>query len=156
MSDNLLQIDSFRKETPQETGKNALEDIMEKMNELQNEEEHITKKRRDLLEVFEVMYQRLGGQINIENPFKDILPGDDITKLWEKIPNNKMLGILHGYVLLRSIIKAAIEKEEQSLIDCEAEKIENESIKINDLALKVEYLNNVMSSVVGRINSNLK
>ena len=127
-------------------------EIMAEIKKSESEEIALGKRKRDLLDKFENMYQKLGGSANIENPFEGIDPEEDISKLWAKLGNNKMLGILHAFVLLRPIIKEAIEKDEYKLVEAEDEKINNEAKIISDMAMKVDYLNNVVHSIVSKVN----
>ena len=123
------------------------------INENIPEQNTIKDNERDLLDKFETMYQRLGGPQTIENPFEKIDPSEDMNSLWTKLGNNKMLGILHAFVLLRPLIKKAIEREEQVKVENEEGKIENESRLLNDMAMKVDYLNTVVTNVVNRVNN---
>ena len=129
-----------------------LPDLIAEINKTEGEDLALGKRKRDLLDKFENMYQKLGGSANIENPFEGIDPEEDISKLWAKLGNNKMLGILHAFVLLRPVIKEAIEREEHKLIESEDDKVNNESKLISDMAMKVDYLNSVVHSVVSRVN----
>jgi len=110
------------------------------------------KRKRDLLDKFENMYQLLGGSENIENPFDDLAPGEDISQLLERLGKEKMLGILHAFVLLRPVIKDSIEREEQRAVEAEITQTNHESKVISDMATKVEYLNSVVNSVFSRVN----
>uniref|UniRef100_A0A7S3J3S1 Uncharacterized protein n=1 Tax=Euplotes harpa TaxID=151035 RepID=A0A7S3J3S1_9SPIT len=98
------------------------------------------------------MYQLLGGSENIENPFDDLAPGEDISQLLERLGKEKMLGILHAFVLLRPVIKDSIEREEQRAVEAEITQTNHESKVISDMATKVEYLNSVVNSVFSRVN----
>ncbi|CAI2365641.1 unnamed protein product [Moneuplotes crassus] len=111
------------------------------------------KQKRELVEKFETMYQRLGGPMNIDNPFEGVSPDDDISVLWKKLGNNQMLGILHSFILLRPIIKDAIEREEQGVIEKETENSNIESKLLNDMAMKVDFLSNMVNSVASRVNT---
>lgn len=102
----------------------------------------LTKRKRDLIQKFEMMYQKLGGMSTIENPFATISPDEEVSEIWKKVGNNKMLGVLHAFVLLRPIIKDAVECDENA---------EGEEAKLlSEVATKVDYLNSVVHEVVKR------
>jgi hypothetical protein len=113
------------------------------------------KNKLSLLNTFETMYQKLGGSTNIKNPFLDIDPDEDISVLWKKLGNNRMLGILHSFVLLRPLIKDAIEKEESKVLEQQENKINNEAKLLSDMAMKIDYLNTVVDGVVTRNAKNV-
>lgn len=128
------------------------QNLLVNFSQFDKDEMELTKRKRDLLDKFENMYQKLGGSASIENPFENINPDEDVSELWKKLGNNKMLGVLHAFVLLRPVIKDAIEREEQNILKAEDEKANNEAKLLSDMAMKVDYLNSVVHSVVSRVN----
>ena len=110
----------------------------------------ITKQKLQLLDKFETMYQRLGGPNSIQNPFAEQDASSDINTLWKNLGNNKMLGILHGFVLLRPLIKDAIEREEHNIVKKAMSSDENEAKLLSEMAMKVDYLSSVVAAVADK------
>eukprot|EP00343_Euplotes_focardii_P000664 CAMPEP_0205803606 /NCGR_PEP_ID=MMETSP0205-20121125/6324_1 /ASSEMBLY_ACC=CAM_ASM_000278 /TAXON_ID=36767 /ORGANISM="Euplotes focardii, Strain TN1" /LENGTH=129 /DNA_ID=CAMNT_0053071981 /DNA_START=674 /DNA_END=1060 /DNA_ORIENTATION=- len=117
-----------------EISQNSLGGYLNKMEEEETSAQNKAKSKIDLLDKFETMYQRLGGASTIQNPFENINPDEDIKAVWEKLGNNKMLGVLHSFILLRPLIKEAIEKEQEQIIEPDADKQENESKLLTDMS----------------------
>lgn len=63
-----------------------------------------------MLEKFETIYQKVCHKL--DNPFRKtnfFSPGDkSIKALWNSMSNEKMIGILHAFILLRPTIDKAI------------------------------------------------
>lgn len=99
----------------------------------------------ELLEKFENMYQKLGGKMTVENPLESI-EHEDMNTLWKKLGNNRMLGILHAFVLLRPVIKEALEHEQEQDGD--------EGKMLADVGMKVDYLESLVGGVLKKVNGN--
>lgn len=75
-----------------------------------NLKEIINKKRkRELLEKFETIYQKVCHKLdNVFRGVQFINADDSLKKIWNRMNNEKMIGVLHAFVLLKPTLSKAL------------------------------------------------
>ena len=73
------------------------------------------KRKRELLEKFELIYQKVCPKL--DNVFRGVSfyhnSDDSLKKSWNKMNNEKMIGVLHAFVLLKPTISKAINNSQR-------------------------------------------
>ena len=65
------------------------------------------RKKKELLERFEMIYNKIS--VKMDNPFQDIKDGSQMQDLWSTMDDDRMVGLLHAFILLKPLIRSAIE-----------------------------------------------
>ena len=67
----------------------------------------VAKKRRDLLSRFEEIYQKVKPKV--DNPLRKFSSLQKLRERWNKLPDERLVGFLHAYLLLKPHLKKAFK-----------------------------------------------
>lgn len=101
------------------------------------QEQKILKRRRELLDKFELVHYKVEGAL--DHIFEKVeLNSESVKSVWNNLPNETMIGVLHAFVLLRPTllksfknckrVEGAIEYMHQNGFDPKPEGIASGSI----------------------------